>query len=90
MASGIYAIANFGSVQLYVGEVSHLKSRWPKMMAQLDEGTFPDEIIQQEWQQHKGDRRFNFYTAEQVNADRQIRGRKLFKKDYQKSQTVEP
>lgn len=84
MASGIYAIANFGTIQLYVGEVQHLKTRWPKMMAQLEAGVFPDATIQQEWTQHRGDRRFTFHTAEQVDTDLKIRGRKLFKKDCQR------
>jgi len=81
MTTGIYAIANFGKIKLYVGEVKHLKTRWPKMVAQLEQGTFPDQDIQREWQLCRGDRRFTFRTAEQVEADLQLRGRKIFRKD---------
>ncbi|MGD1939976.1 MAG: hypothetical protein ACFB0G_01565 [Leptolyngbyaceae cyanobacterium] len=84
MASGIYAVANFGSIQLYVGEVRHLKTRWPKMMSQLEQGKFPDQAIQQEWVKHRGDRRFTFHTAEQINAESTLRGRKLFLRDAEK------
>lgn len=83
MASGIYAIANFGNIQLYVGEVKHLKTRWPKMMSQLEQGVFPDKDIQRVWSDCSGERRFTFKTAEQIKADPKIRGRKLFLKDLQ-------
>ena len=81
MASGIYAVANFGTVRLYVGDVQHLKTRWPKMLAKLEQGTFPESTIQEEWSVHKGDRRFTFHTPDEIQADNQLRGRKLFIKD---------
>ena len=84
MASGIYAVANFGTIQLYVGEVQKLKTRWPKMMAKLDQGTFPDAEIQQAWERCGGDRHFTFRTAEQLKQDSTIRGRKLFFKDLER------
>jgi hypothetical protein len=84
MATGIYAIANFGTMRLYVGEVRHLKTRWPKMVAQLEQGSFPDPDIQHEWKNCLGDRRFTFHTAEQIQTDVKLRGRKLFLKDCQK------
>ena len=85
MTSGIYAIANFGTIKLYVGEVQQMKTRWPKMMAQLDQGIFPDTDIQREWKACEGERRFTFHIAEQIKADPQIRGRKLFLKDMRNS-----
>lgn len=87
MSSGIYAIAHFGTIHLYVGEVRHLKTRWPKMMTQLEQHQFPDPDIQQAWDQHKGDRRFTFHTAEEVKTDSKIRGHKLFLKDIKKRKT---
>lgn len=85
MASGIYAVANFGSIRLYVGEVKHLKTRWPKMLGQLEQGTFPEATIQAEWKLHRGDRHFTFHTTEQIMADDDLRGRKLFFKDTRKN-----
>jgi hypothetical protein len=85
MAAGIYAVANIGTLKLYVGEVRHLKTRWPKMVAQLEQGTFPDSATQEAWNVAKGDRRFTFHTAADIQADPLIRGRKLFLKDYQSS-----
>lgn len=85
MASGIYAVANFGTIRLYVGEVKHLQTRWPKMLMQLDQGTFPDAIIQAEWQAHKGDRRFTFHTPAEIKSENTLRGRKLFFKDVEKT-----
>lgn len=84
MSSGIFAIANFGAIRLYVGEVKHLKTRWPKMVAQLEQDSFPDPDVQREWKNCLGDRRFTFHTAEQIQADAKIRGRKLFLKDCEK------
>ncbi len=85
MTSGIYAVANFGAIQLYVGEVRHMKSRWPKIMEQLERGNFPEPDIQQEWLAHCRDRRFTFHTAEHIQGHPKIRGRKLFMKDVQKA-----
>ena len=85
MASGIFAVANIGTVRLYVGEVHQLKTRWAKMMAQLEEGTFADPVVQEAWQAVQGDRRFSFHTAKDIDSDRDIRGRKRFLKDHPKS-----
>jgi hypothetical protein len=85
MASGIYAVANFGNIRLYVGEVRHLKTRWPKMLGQLEQGNFPESTIQAEWLLHKGDRHFTFHTPDEIKADQQLRGRKLFVKDIQQA-----
>ena len=85
MASGIYAVANFGTIRLYVGEVKHLKTRWPKMLGQLEQGIFPEPTIQAEWTVHKGDRRFTFHTPDEIKADEQLRGRKLFVRDSEKA-----
>ncbi len=81
MGTGIYAIANLGTVRLYVGQVTHLKTRWPKMMAQLDDGKFPNPIVQSAWETHKAERRFTFHTAEDLQTDANIHGKKLFLKD---------
>lgn len=87
MASGIYAVANFGSIRVYVGEVKHLKTRWPKMLGQLERGVFPDPTIQAEWNRHKGNRRFSFHTTDEIKSESKLRGRKLFLKDVEKSQS---
>ncbi len=89
MASKIYAVANFGTVRLYVGEVKHLKTRWPKMLEQLEQGKFPEPTIQAEWAKHRGDRRFTFHTPQEINTDPQLRGRKLFAKDINKARQPE-
>jgi hypothetical protein len=81
MSSEIYAIANLGSVRFYVGQVQHLKTRWPKMMLDLEQGTFPNQEVLAAWQANKQSRRFTFHTAEDVNADLHLYGRKLFLKD---------
>lgn len=87
MASGIYAVANFGVIRMYVGEVKHLKTRWPKMIRQLEQGAFPDATIQTAWNQCNGERRFTFHTSDEVKAETKLRGRKLFLKDVEKSQS---
>ena len=84
MASGIYAVANFGAIRMYVGEVKHLKTRWPKMLMQLEQGTFSDVTIQAEWTAHRGDRRFTFHTPAEIKSESTLRGRKLFCKDVEK------
>lgn len=81
MTSGIFAIANIGSVRLYVGQVHHLKTRWPQIVGQLEQGTFGDPVVQKAWQKTQGDRRFSFHTATDIHSDKAIRGRKLFLKD---------
>ncbi|MGF1458148.1 MAG: hypothetical protein ACFBSG_03900 [Leptolyngbyaceae cyanobacterium] len=81
MSSGIYAVANFGDIRLYVGEVKHLKTRWPKMLEQLELGNFPDTAIQQQWQVHSKSRRFTFHTPDEIKTTADLRGRKLFFKD---------
>jgi len=81
MASGIFAVARIGAVRLYVGEVHHLKTRWPQMMAQLEAGTFADATVQQAWQVTQGERCFSFHTAKDIDADTTLRGRYLFQKD---------
>lgn len=85
MPSGIYAVANFGTVRMYVGEVRHLKTRWPKMLMQLEQGIFPDTTIQAEWIAHRGDRRFTFHTPAEIRSEMTLRGRKLFFKDIEKT-----
>ena len=81
MASGIFAVANIGSVRLYVGECHHLKTRWNEMRAQLDQGTFTDPAVQQAWTAVQGDRHFSFHTAQDITDDRTIRGRRQFLQD---------
>lgn len=88
MTSGIYAVATFGEIQLYVGEVKHLKTRWPKMLVKLEQGNFPDEDIQAEWTKCGSDRRFTFHTAGEIQRDPQIRGRKLFLKDIRPAESA--
>ena len=81
MASGIFAIANIGSVRLYVGESHHLKTRWPQMLVQLEQGTFADPAVQTAWKAVQGTRRFSFHTAKDIDADPTIRGRNQFFQD---------
>lgn len=81
MASGIFALANIGSVRLYVGEAHHLKTRWPQIMARLEQGQFADQTVQAAWQRSAGERRFTFHTAQDIKQDESIRGRKLFLRD---------
>ncbi len=81
MASGIFAVANIGSVRLYVGEVHQLKSRWAEILVQLEKGTFADSVVQEAWVSARGDRRFSFHTAKDLDADATMRGRSRFLKD---------
>lgn len=87
MTSGIFAIANIGVERLYIGEVHHLKTRWPKILAELEQGCFCDHTIQHAWQMTQGDRRFSFHTAKDIKADQTIRGRQQFFHDCQPNPT---
>lgn len=78
MASGIFALVNIGPIRLYIGAVHHLKTRWPDILNQLEQGTFADPAVQQAWKTVQGDRRFSFHTADEINADETIRGRQQF------------
>ncbi|NEP19697.1 MAG: hypothetical protein F6J97_22875 [Leptolyngbya sp. SIO4C1] len=78
MKSGIFAVAHIGQLRLYVGEVQHLRTRWPIMMGQLAAGTYPDSRIQQSWNSVEGERRFTFHTAQEIKQDSQILGRAQF------------
>ena len=62
MASGIYAIAHIGHLKLYVGETSGIKNVWPPLLAQLDNGTYPNATLQKVWNLEGGKRRFTFHT----------------------------
>jgi hypothetical protein len=81
MSSGIFAVANIGQYKLYVGETHHLKTRWPKMLLQFSQGSFPNAKLQQAWQESGGSRRFTFYTAQQIREDDQILGLRQFLRD---------
>ena len=85
MSSGIFAVVNIGSIRLYVGEVHRLKPRWAEMLVQLEKGTFADSVVQEAWVATKGDRRFSFHTAQDLDADPTMRGRARFLKDCLKS-----
>ncbi|MEM9003194.1 MAG: hypothetical protein AAGE59_06660 [Cyanobacteria bacterium P01_F01_bin.86] len=85
MASGIFAVANIGSVRLYVGEVHLLKPRWAEILVQLEKGTFADSVVQDAWRAANGDRRFSFHTAQDLDNDQTMRGRARFRKDCLKS-----
>lgn len=82
MASGIFAVANIGAVRLYIGEVKHIKTRWPKILGQLEQGTFADPAVQQAWQMSRGDRRFSFHTGKEIEADAALWGRRQFFHDF--------
>ncbi len=85
MASGVYAVINIGSFKLYVGDISTLKTRWPILMAALEQGNHPDCTLQAVWNQSAGQRRFTFHTRSQLESSLDISGLEEFRKDIGKS-----
>ncbi|MEO0541785.1 MAG: hypothetical protein AAFZ80_13120, partial [Cyanobacteria bacterium P01_A01_bin.105] len=75
------AVANIGRYRIYVGEAHHLKTRWPVIMQQLDQGKFPSARLQQAWYESGKNRRFTFHTAKQIVEDTTILGYKQFLQD---------
>lgn len=86
MASGIYAVINIGSLKLYVGSISTLKTRWPILMAALEQGNHPDCTLQETWNQSAGQRRFTFHTQSQLATSLDVVGLEQFRKDIEKIQ----
>lgn len=62
MASGIYAVAHIGHLKLFIGDASRIKNIWPSLLAQLDNGTYPNIALQTVWNLEGGKRRFTFHT----------------------------
>ncbi|MGQ4648656.1 hypothetical protein [Lyngbya aestuarii] len=74
MASGIYAIAHIGSLKLYVCDTSNITTCWPLILEQLNQGTYPDPLLQKAWQSEGGKRRFTFHTYQDIACDPEIIG----------------
>jgi hypothetical protein len=75
MASGIYAVVHVGNKKLFVSDVSHLGAVWPKILAQLNSGTYPDREVQDAWNREKGKRRFSFHLKQDLVGNPEILGR---------------
>jgi len=58
-----------------------MESRWKPILAQLEQGTYPNAKLQQAWDQVDGQRRFNFYTQKDLAKDERFLGRKQFLAD---------
>ena len=78
MKSGIFAVVNIGDLKLYVGEVHQLKTRWKALMMLFIRGQFPHSQLQEVWNQKGEQRRFAFYTANDVVKDKDIIGKEQF------------
>ncbi|AFZ24338.1 hypothetical protein Cylst_2099 [Cylindrospermum stagnale PCC 7417] len=74
MASGIYAVANIGRFQLFVGDASKIETTWPQLMAILNNGTHPHAALQQEWNKQGEQRRFTFHTRKEIADNQKIIG----------------
>jgi hypothetical protein len=72
MSSGIYTIAHIGDCKLFLGDALILSQNWPSILEQLDEGTYPDAIVQKTWQRVQGKRHFAFYTKEDLISETNI------------------
>jgi hypothetical protein len=81
MASGIYAIAHIGHLKLYVGEASCIKNVWPSLLAQLDNGIYPNTTVQTVWDLEGGKRRFTFHTWKDL-ANQEIIGLEKAEEDF--------
>ncbi|MBD2385482.1 hypothetical protein [Cylindrospermum sp. FACHB-282] len=74
MASGIYAVANIGRFQIFVGDASNIETAWPPLMAMLNSGTYPHGALQEEWNKQGEQRRFTFHTRKEIAGNQGIIG----------------
>lgn len=74
MSSGIYAVANIGRFQLFVGDASAIETTWPRLMAILNSGTHPHAALQAEWNKQGEQRRFTFHTCQEIAGNQGIIG----------------
>ncbi|WP_448572607.1 hypothetical protein [Trichothermofontia sp.] len=58
----LYAVAQIGTLLLYVGNTRTLKDRWPPILANLEAGRYPHAALQNAWTRLEGQRNFKFHT----------------------------
>lgn len=58
----LYAVAQIGTLLLYVGNTRTLKERWPPILARLEQGRYPHAALQNTWTQLGGQRNFKFHA----------------------------
>ncbi|WP_348256388.1 hypothetical protein [Leptolyngbya sp. PL-A3] len=90
MQSGIFAVVTIGSYRLYIGEVHHLEQRWKPVLAQLNQGNYPDIQLQQTWNRVGGKRRFTFHTSKDLIEDLELLERAQFLADVESQRTAVP
>jgi len=88
MASGIYAIAHIAHLKLYVCDASSIQQKWPQMLSQLENGTYPNPVLQQVWNSQGGKRHFTFHTKQDLINDSEIIGIEQLQ-EYKASSTEE-
>lgn len=74
MAFDIYAVAHIGDLKLYVSLANKIHSNWPPLFAQLNQGTYPNAMLQQVWNEEEGKRYFTFHTRKELESDQEIVG----------------
>jgi len=58
----LYAVAQIGTLLLYVGNTRTLKDRWPPILASLAAGRYPHAALQTTWNRLGGQRNFKFHA----------------------------
>ncbi len=58
----LYAVAQIGTLLLYVGNTRTLKDRWPPILANLEAGRYPHAALQNAWTRLEGQRNFKFHA----------------------------
>ena len=64
--SGIYCIENIINNKKYIGQSIHIKDRWTKHIAELNNGTHHNDYLQKAWNKY-GEENFSFYILEECS-----------------------
>lgn len=64
--SGIYCIENIINNKKYIGQSIHIKERWTKHIAELNNGTHHNDYLQKAWNKY-GEENFSFYILEECS-----------------------
>lgn len=71
MNSGIYAIQNTTTSQVYVGSTVNFNQRWKQHFNALQRGDHPNRYLQSSWTKHDNEA-FKFYVLERVPAEKEL------------------
>jgi hypothetical protein len=88
MASGIYAVAHIGHLKLYVGDASRIRDTWPRLLDQLNSGTYPNTVVQMVWNTEGGMRHFTFHTRKDLAQEQDIIGIEQLSSDVESDKSV--